>query len=38
MTLTLGGDFKGPGVPVTGPAKPPADVPQSHADKKECVG
>ncbi|MGW3910187.1 LCP family protein [Streptomyces sp. NPDC005070] len=38
MILTLGGDFKGPGVPVTGPAKPPVDVPQSHADKNECVG
>ncbi|MFD7879806.1 LCP family protein [Streptomyces sp. NPDC059766] len=38
MTLTLGRDFHGPGVPLTDPAKPPTDIPQSRADKKECVG
>lgn len=35
MTLTLGPDFKGAGVPVTGPAKAPDDAVQ--ADKKVCA-
>lgn len=38
MTLTLGRDYQGPGVPLTDPNKPPAGIPQSHADKNECVG
>ncbi|MFD9007270.1 LCP family protein [Streptomyces sp. NPDC059582] len=38
MTLTLGGDYQGPGVPLTDPNKPSVDIPQSHADKNECVG
>ncbi|MGC4980546.1 LCP family protein [Streptomyces sp. DT193] len=38
MTLTLGRDFQGPGVPLTGSVKPPAGIPQSHADKNVCVG
>ncbi|MGX1541320.1 LCP family protein [Streptomyces adustus] len=38
MTLTLGRDFNGPGAALTDPAKPPTDIPQSRADKKECVG
>lgn len=35
MTLTLGADFKGAGVPITGPAK--VDVPQVQADKQVCA-
>ncbi|MGW8994926.1 LCP family protein [Streptomyces zhihengii] len=35
MTLTLGPDFKGAGVPITGPAKAPDDAVQ--ADKKICA-
>ncbi|MFD8735546.1 LCP family protein [Streptomyces sp. NPDC059618] len=38
MSLTLGHDFHGAGVPLTGRAEPPAGVPQSHADKNVCVG
>ncbi|WP_339129220.1 LCP family protein [Streptomyces sp. f51] len=38
MTLTLGHDFRGAGMPLTGRAEPPAGVPQSHADKNVCVG
>ncbi|MEO3976411.1 LCP family protein [Streptomyces sp. CAU 1734] len=37
MTLTLGSDFKGAGVPITGPAKAPAGVKQVEADKKVCA-
>ncbi|WP_431959108.1 LCP family protein [Actinacidiphila sp. bgisy160] len=38
MTLTLGGDFRGAGKPLADPDAVPDDIPQSHADKKECVG
>ncbi|MET9392815.1 LCP family protein [Streptomyces sp. NPDC006624] len=37
MTLTLGKDFKGAGVPLTAPAKAPEDVQKSTADKVECA-
>ncbi|WP_079054450.1 LCP family protein [Streptomyces graminilatus] len=37
MTLTLGKDFKGAGVPLTGPAKAPAVEGQSTADKVQCA-
>lgn len=37
MTLTLGPDFKGAGVPITGPAKVPDDVQRVEADKKVCA-
>ena len=36
MTLTLGADFEGAGVPLTGPAKAP-DVDKSTADKVQCA-
>ncbi|MFI8327221.1 LCP family protein [Streptomyces sp. NPDC085529] len=36
MTLVLGADFKGAGVPMTGPTKAP-DVGQVEADKKVCA-
>ncbi|MET9438661.1 LCP family protein [Streptomyces sp. NPDC006551] len=36
MTLVLGGDFKGAGVPITGPAKAP-DVEKVEADKQVCA-
>ncbi|RSS35969.1 LCP family protein [Streptomyces sp. WAC08241] len=36
MTLVLGADFKGAGVPVTGPAKAP-DVEKVEADKQVCA-
>ncbi|NWF29843.1 LCP family protein [Streptomyces sp. PKU-EA00015] len=35
MTLTLGPDFRGAGVPITGPAKAPKDAVQ--ADKRMCA-
>ncbi|MET7858258.1 LCP family protein [Streptomyces sp. NPDC005318] len=35
MVLTLGADFKGAGVPITGPAK--IDIPKTSADKAECA-
>ncbi|MGW2561461.1 LCP family protein [Streptomyces sp. NPDC001514] len=35
MTLTLGADFRGAGVPLTGPAK--LDVDQVEADKQVCA-
>ncbi|MHC5701799.1 LCP family protein [Streptomyces tirandamycinicus] len=35
MVLTLGADFKGAGVPVTAPAKPPVD--KVEADKQVCA-
>ncbi|AJF65500.1 LCP family protein [Streptomyces vietnamensis] len=37
MTLVLGADFKGAGVPITGPTKAP-DVEKVEADKKVCGG
>ncbi|MET7366010.1 LCP family protein [Streptomyces sp. NPDC005566] len=37
MVLTLGADFKGAGVPVTGPAKAPEDMQKASADKAECA-
>lgn len=37
MTLTIGPDFKGAGVPITGPAKLPDDVTRVEADKKICA-
>ncbi|MFJ8753637.1 LCP family protein [Streptomyces sp. NPDC102441] len=37
MVLTLGADFKGAGVPVTGPAKAPEDIQRASADKAECA-
>jgi LCP family protein required for cell wall assembly len=37
MTLTLGKDFKGAGVPLTGLKKPPKVDGQSTADKVECA-
>ncbi|WP_406058826.1 LCP family protein [Streptomyces sp. NBC_01077] len=36
MTLVLGADFKGAGVPITGPAKAP-DVEKVEADKQVCA-
>lgn len=38
MTLTLGGDYLGAGKPLADPDTVPDDIPQSHADKKACVG
>ncbi|MEU1281198.1 LCP family protein [Streptomyces sp. NPDC005805] len=37
MTLTLGPDFQGAGVPISGPAKLPKDVSQVQADKQVCA-
>ncbi|MGW8364347.1 LCP family protein [Streptomyces wedmorensis] len=37
MTLVLGADFKGAGVPVTGPAKAPKDLEKLAADKQVCA-
>ncbi|MFE4798341.1 LCP family protein [Streptomyces sp. NPDC056708] len=37
MVLTLGADFEGAGVPITGPAKVPTDIQQANADKAECA-
>jgi LCP family protein required for cell wall assembly len=37
MTLTLGKDFKGAGVPLTPPTKAPSDVSKTTADKVECA-
>ncbi|WP_328582239.1 LCP family protein [Streptomyces sp. NBC_00370] len=37
MTLTLGKDFKGAGVPITGPAKVPDGVQKVEADKQVCA-
>lgn len=36
IVLTLGKDFKGAGVPLTAPAKAPADVQKATADKQVC--
>ncbi|MFC9247210.1 LCP family protein [Streptomyces sp. NPDC057136] len=37
MVLTLGADFKGAGIPVTGPAKAPDNIQRASADKAECA-
>ncbi|GAA4917031.1 LCP family protein [Streptomyces coeruleoprunus] len=37
MTLTLGKDFKGAGIPITGPAKAPEGVQKVVADKQVCA-
>ncbi|MEV5162018.1 LCP family protein [Streptomyces sp. NPDC053728] len=37
MVLTLGADFKGAGVPLTGPAKAPEDIQRASADTAECA-
>ncbi|MET7615754.1 LCP family protein [Streptomyces sp. NPDC005408] len=37
MTLTLGADFQGAGVPITGPAKAPEGVQKVEADKQVCA-
>lgn len=37
MVLTLGADFKGAGVPVTGPTEAPEDIQKASADKAECA-
>ncbi|MER7666250.1 MULTISPECIES: LCP family protein [unclassified Streptomyces] len=37
MTLTLGADYKGAGVPITGPAKAPEGVQKVEADKQVCA-
>ncbi|MBB6415654.1 LCP family protein [Streptomyces sp. AK010] len=37
MTLTLGKDFEGAGVPLTTPEKVPDDVQKATADKVECA-
>ncbi|MEU1085456.1 LCP family protein [Streptomyces sp. NPDC005576] len=36
MTLTLGADFKGAGVPVTAPTTAPTDIQRASADKAVC--
>ncbi|MQS34452.1 LCP family protein [Streptomyces katsurahamanus] len=37
MTLTLGADFKGAGVPIAGPGKTPDGVKKVSADKQVCA-
>ncbi|MGC5343838.1 LCP family protein [Streptomyces sp. DT171] len=37
MVLTLGADFKGAGVPITGPKTAPKDIQKASADKAECA-
>ncbi|MFE0704779.1 LCP family protein [Streptomyces sp. NPDC058872] len=37
MTLVLGADFKGAGVPITGPAKAPENLEKVAADKQVCA-
>ncbi|MGA6170722.1 LCP family protein [Streptomyces sp. NPDC012600] len=37
MVLTLGGDFKGAGIPITGPAKIPENIEKASADKEVCA-
>jgi LCP family protein required for cell wall assembly len=37
MTLTLGADFKGAGIPITGSAKAPEGVQKVEADKQVCA-
>ncbi|MCP3820482.1 LCP family protein [Streptomyces sp. A3M-1-3] len=36
MTLTLGEDFEGAGIPLSGPTKAPKDIQQVQADKAVC--
>ncbi|WP_455358931.1 LCP family protein [Streptomyces sp. SYSU K21746] len=36
MTLTLGEDFEGAGIPISGPSKAPKDIQQVQADKAVC--
>ncbi|HZG05657.1 MAG TPA: LCP family protein [Streptomyces sp.] len=38
MTLTLGADFEGAGVPIAAPTKAPEGIPQMEADKQICAG
>ncbi|MGW4202902.1 LCP family protein [Streptomyces sp. NPDC004726] len=37
MKLTLGGDFKGAGLPIAGPAKTPEGIQKVEADKQVCA-
>ncbi|TXS09285.1 MULTISPECIES: LCP family protein [unclassified Streptomyces] len=37
MVLTLGADFEGAGVPLTGPAKAPEDIQRADADTAVCA-
>ncbi|MEV5618968.1 LCP family protein [Streptomyces bacillaris] len=37
MVLTLGADFKGAGIPITGPAKAPEGIEKASADKAVCA-
>ncbi|MER5477157.1 LCP family protein [Streptomyces sp. NPDC002734] len=37
MTLVLGEDFKGAGIPLTAPEKAPDDIDKSTADKVQCA-
>ncbi|WP_425423606.1 LCP family protein [Streptomyces megasporus] len=37
MTLTLGADFKGAGIPIAAPTKPPEDLGNVEADKQICA-
>jgi LCP family protein required for cell wall assembly len=37
MTLTLGADYKGAGVPLTAPTKAPKDLQKTSADKQICA-
>ncbi|MGP3984101.1 LCP family protein [Streptomyces sp. KR80] len=37
MRLTLGGDFKGAGVPLTAPSKAPEGLQKANADKQVCA-
>ncbi|MFF2327062.1 MULTISPECIES: LCP family protein [unclassified Streptomyces] len=37
MVLTLGADFKGAGIPITGPTKAPDNIQQANAAKAECA-
>lgn len=37
MVLTLGADFKGAGIPITGPAKAPENIQRASADKAVCA-
>ncbi|WP_431044069.1 LCP family protein [Streptomyces sp. P1-3] len=38
MTLTLGGDFKGAGTPITAPRKAPENIQRVNGDDKLCAG
>lgn len=37
MVLTLGADYEGAGVPLTGPRKAPEDIQKASADKAVCA-